>query len=73
MTDRVKMTYEDLKIMQAAVIPNVWVADVLKMDPARLAEYARTGKLGWNTIISGNTVKHARISLLKWLEGEKDD
>ena len=73
MADRVKMTYEDLKIMHAAMIPNIWAADVLKIAPDRLAEYARTGQLEWNTLISGKTVKHARISLLNWLEGKKND
>jgi hypothetical protein len=43
------------------------------MDPQRLAEYARTGQLEWNTLVSGDTVKHARLSLLKWLGVDVDE
>ena len=73
MADRVKMTLEDLKLIKAAMIPNIWAADVLKIDPGRLAEYARTGQLGWNILVSGDTVKHARLSLLKWLGVDVDE
>jgi len=67
-----RMDVEDLKKMTCAVVPNTWVAGMLRMDPGRLAEYARTGKLAWNTIISGNRVKHVRVSLIRFLEGEFD-
>ena len=66
------MTLDDLKRMNAAVIPNSWAAEVLRMDPGRLAEYARTGQLKWNTIPSGNRVKHVRLDLIAFLEGRKD-
>ena len=71
--ERARFSLDDLKLMKADVIPNVWAAEVLRMDPNRLAEYARTGKLKWNTIISGNRVKHVRRSLIRFLEGEFDE
>jgi hypothetical protein len=61
------------------MISNSMAAKALDMDPQRLKEYAQTDQLGWNTLSSGNTVKHARLGLLKWVEtvkqlgGETDD
>ena len=71
--ERERFSLDDLKLMKADVIPNVLAAEVLRMDPNRLAEYARTGKLKWNTIISGNRVKHVRRSLIRFLEGDFDE
>ena len=71
--DRKRFSLDDLYLMKAALIPNTWAAEILRMDPNRLSEYAKTGKLKWNTIVSGNRVKHVRKSLIRFLEGEFDE
>ena len=67
--DRKRFTLDDLRRMNSALVPNSWVADIVGMSPDRLTEYARTGKLPWTTLISGNRVKHVRKSLLEFLGG----
>lgn len=72
MSERRRMTLEDLKLMKAPLIPNSWVAEVTGVKPARLAEYARTGQLKWNTMPSGNRILHSRVGLIRFLEGGCD-
>ena len=72
MPDRKKFTFEDLKLMNSAMIPNSWAAEILRIKPDRLAEYARTGQLKWSTLPSGNRILHSRIGLIRFLEGGYD-
>lgn len=69
MMERKRFTLDDIRMMKSATIPNSWAAEALNMRPERLAEYARTGQLGWHTIVSGNTVKHSREGFLAYWGG----
>lgn len=69
MTESERPTLDDLKAMTCATISNALAARVLGMDPARLAGYAIGGQLGWNTIRSGNRVKHSREDFIRFWGG----
>ena len=69
MTEESRKTLDDVRAMLGATISNSLAAEVLGMSPDRLAEYAKRGDLGWNTIVSGNTVKHSREGFIKYWEG----
>ena len=60
----------DLVLMKTAVISNKLAAEVLNMDPGRLAQYAKEGQLHWNVIVSGDTVKHSREDFIRYWSGE---
>ena len=69
MTDQQQVDMDYIRSMVSPTISNELAARVLKMNPSRLAEYARTGQLQWHTIISGNRVKHSRLGVIKFWEG----
>ena len=69
MTDQQQVDMDYIRSMVSPTISNELAARVLKMNPSRLAEYARTGQLQWRTIISGNRVKHSRLGFIKFWEG----
>jgi len=62
------VTLEDLKKMDVATIPNAIAADVLKMDPGRLAQYAREGRLGWKVMapVKSTRVYHNREDFIRF-------
>ena len=66
-------TLDDLRRMTSVTISNALAAEVLRMDPARLAGYARQGMLGWNTTQSGNRILHSREGLIRYWSGETDE
>ena len=66
----VRLTLDMLKAWSSATITNAQAANVLEMDPGRLAEYARAGKLGWNTTVSGNRVLHSRQDFIRYWSGD---
>lgn len=72
MSNMKRMTLEDLKLITAPLIPTKWVSEITGVSPSRLAEYARTGQLKWNTMPSGNRILHSRAGLIKFLEGGCD-
>lgn len=65
-----RLEISDLMLMKTATISNQQAAEVLMMNPGRLAEYARNGDLKWRTIISGNVVKHCREDFIRYWNGE---
>ena len=65
-----RLEISDLMLMRTATISNQQAAEVLMMNPGRLAEYARRGELNWKVIISGNTVKHNRLNFIRYWNGE---
>ncbi len=64
-----RMTLDDLVLMNSAVIPGTWAAQVMGMNPTRLLEYARSRPelLQFPYQLSGNHVKIPRVPFLKWL------
>ena len=66
----IQLTLNHLRTMTGATITNAQAANVLKMDPGRLSAYARAGKLGWSTTISGNRVLHSREDFIRFWSGE---
>ena len=72
MTDDNRLDLNDLKRMSAAKISNAMAAEVLRMDPGRLAQYAREGKLGWNTETIGTRVMHSREDFIRFWSGEPE-
>ena len=74
MTDDGKLDLEDLKVMSSRTISNTMAAEVLKMDPGRLAEYARTGQLGWKVLApeDGSRVYHNREDFIRFWSGEPE-
>ena len=70
MDENGRMTLEDLKGMNSPTITNKLAAEVLRMDPGRLAEYARRGRLEWNTTIVGSRVYHSREDFIRHWSGE---
>ena len=65
-----QLTLDILRTWYGATITNAQAANVLKMNPARLAQYAREGRLGWSTTISGNRVLHSREDFIRYWSGE---
>lgn len=70
MTEGQKVDMDYIRSLLSPTISNDLAAKVLKMNPSRLAEYAKTGQLEWHTIISGNRVKHSRIGFIKFWDGD---
>ena len=70
MADR--LTMDDLKRMQTVRISNAAAAEVLRMDPGRLAEYARTGQLKWNAQEIEGRVYHSREDFIRYWTGEPE-
>ncbi len=58
------MTLDDIKAMTEDWITPRTAAQVMKMDPGRVIEYARTGQLPFACRISGNRVLISRKSFL---------
>lgn len=75
MTEDGKLDLEDLKMMSSAIISNTMAAEVLRMDPGRLAEYARTGQLGWKVLApeDGSRVYHSRKDFIRFWTGEPNN
>ena len=75
MTKDGKLDLEDLKMMSSAKISNTMAAEVLRMDPGRLAEYARTGQLGWEVLApeDGSRVYHNREDFIRFWTGEPNN
>ena len=75
MTEDGKLDLEDLKMMSSAMISNTMAAEVLRMDPGRLAEYARTGQLGWKVLApeDGSRVYHNRKDFIRFWTGEPNN
>ena len=75
MTEDGKLDLEDMKMMSSAMISNTMAAEVLRMDPGRLAEYARTGKLGWKVLApeDGSRVYHNRKDFIRFWTGEPNN
>lgn len=65
-----RMTLEDLKQLNTSIITNKLAAEVMGIDPGRLAEYARQGRLQWNTQIIGSRVYHSREDFIRHWTGE---
>lgn len=74
MTEDGKLDLEDLKLMSSAIIPNAMAAEALRMDPGRLAEYARKGQLGWKVLApeDGSRVYHNREDFIRFWSGEPE-
>lgn len=72
MTKDGKLDIEDLKLMSVPTIPNVMAAEVLRMDPGRLAQYARDGELNWEVMApkDSSRVYHNRESFIRFWTGE---
>ena len=64
-----KMNIEDVKAMDCVTISNSIVSEVTGVKGPALIRYAEQGRLGWNTVPSGNTIRHSRLSFIKWCEG----
>ena len=75
MTKDGKLDLEDLKMMSSAKISNTMAAEVLRMDPGRLAKYARTGQLGWEVLApeDGSRVYHNREDFIRFWTGEPNN
>lgn len=75
MTEDGKLDLEELKMMSSAMISNTMAAEVLRMDPGRLAEYARTGQLGWKVLApeDGSRVYHNRKDFIRYWTGEPNN
>ena len=75
MTKDGKLDLEDLKMMSSTMISNTMAAEVLRMDPGRLAEYARTGQLGWKVLApeDGSRVYHNREDFIRFWTGEPNN
>ena len=71
--DGTRHTLDDLRAMNTVTISNALAAEVLAMDPGRLAEYARKGMLNWPTVPSGNRVKHGREEFIRFWGGSKHE
>ena len=74
MTEDGKLDLEDLKAMSSTIIPNAMAAEALRMDPGRLAEYARKGQLGWKVLApeDGSRVYHNREDFIRFWSGEPE-
>ena len=74
MTEDGKLDLEDLKAMSSTIIPNAMAAEALRMDPGRLAEYARKGQLGWKVLApeDGSRVYHNREDFIRYWSGEPE-
>lgn len=74
MTEDGKLDLEDLKLMSSTIIPNAMAAEALRMDPGRLAEYARKGQLGWKVLApeDGSRVYHNREDFIRFWSGEPE-
>lgn len=59
------MTLEDIRAMTDDWITPVTAGKVMKMNPGRIIEYARTGQLPFACRISGNRVLISRKSFLE--------
>ena len=70
MSENQRMTLEDLKQLNTSIITNRLAAEVMGIDPGRLAEYARQGRLQWNTQIIGTRVYHSREDFIRHWSGE---
>lgn len=69
--DGTRHTLDDIRAMNTATISNTLAAEVLGMNPARLAQYAKDGVLKWEWMPSGNRVKHARESFIRFWGGSR--
>ena len=65
-----RMTLEDLKNLSTPIITNKLAAEVMGIDPGRLAQYARQGRLQWNTQVIGSRVYHSREDFIRHWSGE---
>ena len=74
MTEDGKLDLEDLKAMSSPTIPNTMAAEALRMDPGRLAEYARKGQLGWKVLApeDGSRVYHNREDFIRFWSSEPE-
>jgi len=73
-TEDGKLDLEDLKLMSSTIIPNAMAAEALRMDPGRLAEYARKGQLGWKVLApeDGSRVYHNREDFIQFWSGKPE-
>ena len=64
-----RMTLDDLVLMNSAVIPGTWAAQVMGMNPTKLIGYAkeRPELIQFPFQLSGNHMKIPRVPFLKWL------
>ena len=67
-----RRTLDDLRAMTDLKISNHLAAEVIGMDPQRLAEYARAHEIGWECVVSGNRVLHNREDFIRYWSGEKE-
>ena len=75
MTEDGKLDLGDLKAMSCPTISNTMAAEVLRMDPGKLAFYARTGQLGWKVLApeNGSRVIHNREDFIRYWTGEQKE
>lgn len=67
------MTLDDIKAMKDDWITPVTAGKVMKMNPGRVIEYARTGQLPFACRISGNRVLISRKSFLATYSAEPEE
>ena len=75
-----KLDLEDLKAMTSVTISNTMAAEVLRMDPGRLSDYAKDGQLKWKVLTpddnapKGARVYHNREDFIRyWSESKEHD
>jgi hypothetical protein len=78
-TEDGKLDLEDLKAMTSVTISNTMAAEVLRMDPGRLSDYAKAGQLKWAVLVpdenapKGARVYHNREAFIRYWSGESNE